>query len=53
MEWYPDNVYDKMEQNAETEFLCSREECATVAAKDPTVCYDKVSFVPHSKASNR
>ncbi|KAJ7768047.1 hypothetical protein B0H14DRAFT_3895019 [Mycena olivaceomarginata] len=39
MEWYPDNVYDKMEQNAETEFLCSREECATVAAKDPTVCY--------------
>ncbi|KAJ7688094.1 hypothetical protein B0H14DRAFT_3533549 [Mycena olivaceomarginata] len=41
MEWYPDNVYDKMEQNAETEFVCSREECATVAAKDPTVCYDK------------
>ncbi|KAJ7866271.1 hypothetical protein B0H14DRAFT_3594646 [Mycena olivaceomarginata] len=51
MEWYPDNVFDNREKPTETEFVCSREECAMVAAKDPDLCYDKSSMATQTPLS--
>ncbi|KAJ7873648.1 hypothetical protein B0H14DRAFT_2569664 [Mycena olivaceomarginata] len=41
MEWYQDNIYERNEKPVESEFLCSKQECANAAAGDPDELFDK------------
>jgi hypothetical protein len=42
VEWYKDNIYEQTDEPAETDFVCSKQECADTAAQEPEGKYDRV-----------
>ncbi|KAJ7607646.1 hypothetical protein DFH06DRAFT_1379863 [Mycena polygramma] len=41
MEWYQDNIYEQKDKPLESEFVCSKDECATAAAVECDVVFDR------------
>jgi hypothetical protein len=47
VEWYQDNLYERMDKPIEIEFVCSLQDCANAAAANPDLVYDKVGAISH------
>ncbi|KAJ7309425.1 hypothetical protein DFH08DRAFT_823369 [Mycena albidolilacea] len=43
VEWYKDNIYEQTDKPAETDFVCSKQECADTAAREPEGKYDRTN----------
>ncbi|KAJ7842638.1 hypothetical protein B0H14DRAFT_3456690 [Mycena olivaceomarginata] len=43
VEWYKDNIYEQTDEPAETDFVCSKHECADTAAQEPEGKYDRTN----------
>ncbi|KAJ7826380.1 hypothetical protein B0H14DRAFT_3467702 [Mycena olivaceomarginata] len=43
VEWYKDNIYEQTDEPAETDFVCSQQECADTAAQEPEGKYDRTN----------